>query len=239
MPAPDAPPAALPAPVQAYLAELVRRIESVLADSLVGVYLFGSGALGDYLQGPSDLDVAVVTGGPVSCDLLRRLSERIAHPGLPCPARGLELVVYSEQALGDPSGPPAYLLDLNTGPEMEPRMSKDPAGEAGHWYTLDVAIGRSHGVALWGPPPNTVFAARPDSVIRTALEESLAWHEAHEPDGANTAPNAGRAWRWAVDGVWDSKASAAAWATERLDDPAAPAAEVIRRAREALRRRDS
>ena len=178
----------------------------MLGDSLVGVYLFGSGALGGYVQGESDLDVAVVARDGASGDVLEALCDRVSHPALPCPARGLELVVYAEGAVADPAAPPGYLLDLNTGPRMAPRKSMDPAGEPGHWYTIDIAIGREHGVALTGPPPVEVFAARPASVIRAALEESMAWHRRHEPDGPNTELNARRARRWIEDGVWEPKA---------------------------------
>lgn len=191
----------------------------------------------------------MVTTGRASPALLRRVAERIAHPALPCPARGLEFVVYRRRSVGESDAPPVYDLDLNTGPAMAPRMSMDPAGEPGHWYPIDIAIGRAHAVALTGPPPQEVFAARPAALVRGALEVSLAWHEAHERDGANAVLNACRAWRWAKEGVWSAKTAAAQWSLERLDDPApvhaalaarhgerrpAPAAETIRRARAAL-----
>ncbi len=47
--------AQLPAAVRNYLAELVLRVDAVLENSVVGVFLLGSAALGDYAHGESDL----------------------------------------------------------------------------------------------------------------------------------------------------------------------------------------
>jgi predicted nucleotidyltransferase len=47
----------LGADIESYLAEVVARIRDGLGDRLVGAWLFGSGALGDFDPVTSDLDV--------------------------------------------------------------------------------------------------------------------------------------------------------------------------------------
>ena len=47
--------------VDAYLAELVGRLRAVAGERLVGAWLVGSAALGDFDPARSDLDVQAVT----------------------------------------------------------------------------------------------------------------------------------------------------------------------------------
>ena len=95
------------------------------------------------------------------------------------------------------------------------RLSLDPADAPGrHWYVIDQGIIREHGLALDGPPPGGVFAIREAMVLR-ALRESIRWHELSNDARLDDAV-ACRAWSFAVDGTWTSKAAAATWARERL-----------------------
>ncbi len=89
------------------------------------------------------------------------------------------------------------------------------------WFVLDVAIGREHGRPLAGPGPSEVFpgSSRRRLILRS-LRESLAWQQRHDPNSAAVVLGACRAWAWAEDGRWLSKGDAAAWAHERLADPA-------------------
>jgi len=52
---------------------------------------------------------------------------RLRHNALPCPARGLELVVYTLAAAQSGSAKPGFELKLNDGPAMVFRQSFQPA----------------------------------------------------------------------------------------------------------------
>ena len=132
-----------------YLAELVERLRAVAGERLVGVWLVGSAALGDFDAARSDLDVQGVTTERLSRVERRLVAETTSHEALPCPVRGLELVLYAREELAVP----AYQLNLNTGPRMERRLSYDAGEEPRFWFLLDLAIAREHGIALAGPPP--------------------------------------------------------------------------------------
>jgi len=80
---------------RAYLAELAEKLQGILGESLVGVYAGGSWALGGYEPPDSDLDVAVVIPEPLSDEAADGLVAALRHEAFPCPARGLELVVYT------------------------------------------------------------------------------------------------------------------------------------------------
>src|SRR3954465_7470222 len=105
-------------PVDAYLAELARRLRDVLGDDLLGVYAGGSYALGAYEPGRSDVDVTAVERGALTPETKQAVVERGRHEALPCPARGLELVVYPLATARAGDDEPGFELNLNTGAHM-------------------------------------------------------------------------------------------------------------------------
>ncbi len=204
--------------IGAYLTELVRRLRKGLGEELVGAWLTGSGALGDLDPERSDVDVLVAAGERPPRAQLERLVEAISHEALPCPARGLELVLYARADLGAPGGP-AFSLNLNTGARMERHLAFDAAADPRFWFVVDVSITRQGGRTLAGPPPAAVLPELPRPLVRDALEEALAWYERHGGSDAQTVLAACRSWAWAADGRWRSKAQAAAWARQHVPDP--------------------
>ncbi|MGY0008193.1 nucleotidyltransferase domain-containing protein, partial [Micromonospora sp. I033] len=148
--------------VRRYLDELVGRARAVLGDDLIGAYAAGSVGLGAYQPGRSDVDVALVVAGPVADAAKRALVDRLRHEALPCPARGLELVVYRRDVAGAGGPEPGFEVELNTGATMPFRATYDPAdrpaADGRFWYALDRSILRQSGLALLGPPAAEVFA---------------------------------------------------------------------------------
>jgi hypothetical protein len=203
--------------IAAYLSELTTRLEARVGDRLVGAWLVGSGALGDFDRLRSDVDVQAVCTVRFARMELRRLAAALSHEALPCPVRGLEFVLYAREDLADPLGP-AFQLNLNTGPGMEHHVGYDPTAEPRFWFLLDVAIARQHAHPLAGLPPETVLPALPRPLVLSALRDALRWYRAH--DAAQAVLAACRAWAWAIDGRWHSKGDAAAWATAKVADSA-------------------
>jgi hypothetical protein len=200
--------------VEGYLAELTRRIRAALGADLAGLYLMGSAGMGADVPGVSDLDVWALVGGPLPEGAKRALAAAVGEDALPCPARGLELVVARF-----PAGPdPVVELNLDDGPGIERRVVLDASAGPRHWFVLDAAIGRDHGRALWGPPPAEAFPPVPRSLQLAAIAESLDWYAAHEPDDAKAVLTAARGWRYLVEGRWSSKEDAARWAAARRPD---------------------
>ena len=218
----------------AYVAELVARTRAVLGGDLLAVCLMGSGALGDYRPERSDIDIAVIARRALALRAREALVGALEHDALPCPARGLELVVYDPGGLADPAGP-AYLVNLNTGPRMGHDVSYDPAENPRFWFTLDVAIGRTLGRALTGPAPDRVFPELADALVRSAAHESLEWWWANGGHPYTAVLAACVAWRWIETGNWSSKGAAARWAADRGPEPEAVRAALARREGDDLR----
>ncbi len=147
--------------------------------------------------------------------------DALRHESLPCPARGLELVVY-RAAVADAGRPdPGFEVELNTGPRMPFRATWSGAdrqlADGTFWYAIDRSILAENGLALLGPPAGTLFRSVPDEDLIALLIASLRWHlgpvDDPVPDAeAESAPwtddavlNACRAWRRMQSGHWTSK----------------------------------
>ena len=186
--------------VPADLARYLDRLVAVLDETveLEGVYLVGSGALGGYDPARSDVDVYAVVADSLSEAQRQDVRERVG--AIECPARRLELVVYSRAQAGLPQ--PQF--DFNLGdPDASP-----------HWFLIDRAIAEEHAVALHGPPWGDLFAPVPRQRLLESLAESLSWYERHDPTGAAVA--AARTYAWLETDRWLAKRESLAWLVARV-----------------------
>jgi len=200
---------------RAYLAELAEKLQGILGESLVGVYAGGSWALGGYEPPDSDLDVAVVIPEPLSDEAADGLVAALRHEAFPCPARGLELVVYTWESAASATTNPGFELNLNTGARLTFRADREPQPGERHWFAVDRSVLAAHGIALLGPPAAQVFAPIAVDDLRPVLADVLLWYEREAPESDDAILNAGRALRIAREGVWLPKPALLAWAVEQ------------------------
>ncbi|MGC4805609.1 nucleotidyltransferase domain-containing protein [Micromonospora sp. DT233] len=162
-----------------YLAELVATAGEVLGGDLVGAYAAGSVALGAYQVGRSDVDVALACADALTDGRKRELVARLRHEALPCPARGLELVVYRREVARSGTPEPGFELELNTGARMPLRVTwsgdERPAVDGRFWYGLDRSILHCGGLTLAGPPAAQAFADLAPADLRRLLVDALTW----------------------------------------------------------------
>ena len=96
-------------------------------------------------------------------------------------------------------------------------MDLHPDPNERFWFVIDVAIGREHGRPLAGPAPADVFPQPPPDLILASLRQALDWFVANDATGVGAVFGACRAWAWAHDGRWRSKAESAEWARDAND----------------------
>ena len=139
---------------------------------------------------------------PLSQTRKEELVASLRHEALLCPARGLELVVYSQG-----SGVPE--LNLNTGEQMEFLATFEPGEDSPHWFVLDRAILGQRGLVLTGPPPGEALVPPSEDEILEALATGLRWYR-DRPDEPrdDAALNAVRSRAYLETGRWASKAEA-------------------------------
>jgi hypothetical protein len=200
---------------RAYLQGLVSRLQAILGSSLVGIYVGGSWALGGYERGHSDLDVSVVVGEPLTDEGAEEVVAALRHEAFACPARGLELVVYTAESAGAGATEPGFELNLNTGRGLTFRADRDPQPGERHWFAIDRSVLSQHGIALFGPPAADVFAPIPLEALLPVLAEVLRWYEREALESEDAVLNAGRSLRFAEEGVWLPKPALRSWAAEQ------------------------
>jgi hypothetical protein len=210
-------------------------VARILGIDLVGVYFVGSVALGGYVPGESDIDIAAVSEVALTQAQKHRVASAIVEASGACPARGVEFTLYRREiASALPQGGADFEVNANGGPRMATAVHLDAAAEAGFWYVLDRAIAHRSGVVINGPPPQTTFVDVPRRTLLDAMCESMAWHRAHEKATLYSVLNACRAWRFAEEDMLGSKLEGAAWARDRWADTGViDAAVALRRGEDA------
>lgn len=151
----------------------------MLGTEFAGAYAAGSVALHAFQRGRRDIDIALLCRNPLSQTVKQELIARLRHSALPCPARGLELVVYTRAAAQSGTPNPGFELELKDGPAMAFRQSLQPAdrpaADGFFWYGLDRSILHQSGRVLAGPPASEAFAELPPDDLRHLLIDSLHW----------------------------------------------------------------
>jgi len=193
-----------------YVERIAAETCDVFGDRVIGVWVLGSLAYGGF--GPaSDVDIQAAVAEP-SDEEIARFVERINHRALPCPAAGLEFVLYNVEALRDTTPPLQWSLNLNGGTAREEKVSTDSTSESWHWFYLDLAIGRETAKTLVGRELEDVAGPVEARGVRAAIAASLHWHARNDAGSFNQAANAARSLRYLRTGLWGSKPDALEWA---------------------------
>jgi hypothetical protein len=196
--------------------DVADRLSALLGADLLGVYLVGSGALGGFAPATSDVDVAAIAAQGPSPDATRAIVDAVSAAALAWPVRGVEFVLYPAAAAAAAS--PQFAINLNIGRRMPLHLATDPAEEPAHWFIIDLAMLREHGMPLLGPAAAELVGPVPSDQLLEALRASLSWHGDNEPASSSTVLNACRAWRFVAEGVWSNKEEAGRWAARIVED---------------------
>lgn len=154
-------------PVNAILADMLARLQAILGEQLVGFYLYGSLATGDFDPASSDIDFVVATATELDADTVERLRQMhadLAHEDATWGHR-LEGAYISVAALRRYD--PAY---------RQPFLSEDtPFGitELGDDWVLNRLCLREHSPVLYGPSPATLVDPVSQEQVAAAVREVM------------------------------------------------------------------
>jgi predicted nucleotidyltransferase len=193
---------------------LVPGLRELPGVELIGVYLHGSIALGCFNPQLSDVDLLVVTRGPLSPEHRGALA-----PILTRSAR-IEISFLAESSLRPWRHPAPYDLHFSSarGELLGPGEDADLAA---HFTVV-----REAGVALVGPPAAEVFPEVPWPDYEDSLRRDL--ESCGEHGGRLYAVlSPARIWATLTERVVHSKASGAAWALERAPQEFRPLLSLV------------
>jgi len=167
--------------------ELLKRFTNeskrIIGDDLAGIYLHGSLAMGCFNPDRSDIDLIVVTAGPMTFETKRKFLEMTAELNALGPAKGIEMSVVRKEVCDPFLYPTPYELHFSAGHleswERDPeeyinRMNGTDRDLAAHFTMIN-----RRGRCLYGLPIKEVFAEIPaedymDSIwfdVENAAEE--------------------------------------------------------------------
>ncbi|KAH7310383.1 hypothetical protein BKA65DRAFT_543268 [Rhexocercosporidium sp. MPI-PUGE-AT-0058] len=230
----------LPLAEREYVEAVSDVLKNTLGDKLAGLYLFGSATSNAYQPGVSDIDIAaVITSTFPECTYLD-LTSRLSHTALPCPARKLEFVLYTQESARNLETrqnshfPFPYELNFNSSEGIKDYLdlANKGGGQSEHWFVLDIASGRYLGKALYGTDVKETFAEPDWTTVQRAISSGIWWYRRkvsqitrnekltppptveEEKEIIDAVLNACRGWRWTETEVWGSKIEGAEWACE-------------------------
>ncbi len=156
--------------INVLLDELLHGMKAILNEELIGFYLDGSLALGDFDPATSDIDfIAAVARplAPATFDALAAMHRQMRDSGRPF-ATELEGSYIHLAALRRHDPADAFFPNLERGSDEVLKYKEHHSDWIIHRYTV-----REHGIALYGPPPATLIDPVTADDVRAATSEVL------------------------------------------------------------------
>ena len=201
--------------------ELQRR----LGEHLLGIYLHGSLALGDFHPSRSDIDLAVVTDKGLDVEMKRTIMTfllRISRMPSPLDVRFLvesQLFPFQQPLPCDlhysETQREQYLEELRNGTweHWNDHKQTDPA------LTIVLAVLQQQGICLYGKPIVEAFPTVPEEVVREAFVQQVQEALKHPlEDLISCVLNACRVLAYLENGVIISKDAGGAWGIAQLPE---------------------
>lgn len=161
-----------PCKTKALLLAFARSFQDVFGETLIGVYLHGSLAMGCFNPAASDIDMLAVVRDDLAVDAKQRAGRTLLRLAEQAPVKGLEVSILSLNDLHPFRHPTPYQLhfsDNNKAQFAEGTMDFERARVDGD-LAAHIVMTRARGVCLYGEPIGVVF---PD-VPREAYLNSIA-----------------------------------------------------------------
>ncbi len=210
-----------PDDIWAYRSEVQSTLKAILGESLLAIYIGGSTCFGNFRMNVSDIDIFAFVEKPLADEQKEHIYESLRHDHLPCPAYGLDFIIYRRDQLQPAPRSPIYEFSLSTGAHWVDEV--DFGGEYPGGI-IDLALLREQGIIELGPCPKEFIHPVNQDGLKEELMEGLDWHKHHvhdrfhDPTGANAVLNACRALRYFAAGELVSKSEGGSWALSEMPE---------------------
>lgn len=216
---------AFPPTVQPFLDRIVQGMRTILADNLIGIYLHGSLAMGEFNPRMSDVDFLVVACEPLDLPAKQALVSFTLELAPDAPPKGIEFSVVLLRYTRDFVYPtpfefhasPYWYERLRTG-ELDLMAQREDPDLAAHFV-----ITKARGACLYGEPIDVVFGDVPEAAYWSSIygdAESILKNISADP--VYGVLNLCRVLAYQRDRLSTSKREGGRWALENLDSPFHP-----------------
>lgn len=164
--------------VALFIDQVVDALQDELGDSLVGVYLHGSLALGSYYPPKSDIDLLIVVRNILEAPERESLSRRFVELSKHRPTTGdVEVSAVAEHAARNFEHPMPYEMHYSTSWNQRIERGEVDYAKDGrdHDLAAHVSSVRESGVALFGPMAAELFAPVPEENFLDSILDDLEW----------------------------------------------------------------
>lgn len=159
--------------IRDFLDLILSRMQAILGERLVGLYLFGSLAAGDFDYAISDIDLLAAISDQLDENEfgeLEKMHDRLVENNPQWKGR-LEIAYVSLDALKNFKTEISQIAIISPG---EPFHFK----EAGKDWLLNWYFVRECGITLFGPPPAGIIASvEQDEFIQAVREQAVEWRD--------------------------------------------------------------
>jgi hypothetical protein len=211
----------VPPDISAFLEHLCRHLQTILGDQVIGIYLYGSAAVGDFVSGTSDIDLIVVCRVELSAAAMGRLHHLLTTCALPSWLAGVDCSILSAAVAARPQQEVRWEADLQVKQQAGQRELR-LRDRLDRRAVLDLAMARERGQALIGPAAQAIFAPVPPSWLRAACLLAITIWAGRDVfhDPASGVLQVCRAWRYVAEGILGTKSEGGTWACSRVAQPA-------------------
>lgn len=208
---------------QDIMAQICRRWQAILGDSLEGVYVHGSIAFGCYNPVSSDIDFLAVVSQPPSLPQKREMIRTLLELSAAAPQKGIEMSILLRRDCKCFTHPTPYEMHYSDAHHAAYLEDMDGTLLRLHGTDPDLAahitVTRAAGIALMGPAPQAMFAPVPaadywDSIVSDV--ENAAENVLH--DGVYSLLNLCRVAAYRREGSVISKAGGGEWGLQHLPE---------------------
>lgn len=178
-----------------YFKGLLYRVQDILHEDLVGLYLIGSISLNDFIRSKSDFDVIGVVNKSITIKDKNKLEVSLNHENFPCPSKGLDIVLMTKENVTRVKQYPEYEFWYSTG-EKWPLIHWESGANSEMSIFLELC--RQHGIVIHGELPAKLISPVDTKLLYRSFQELIKWHrnylfdEYHDPKGQNSVLNACR-----------------------------------------------
>ena len=161
--------------------ECIRVVQQLVGPNLVGVYLFGSLAMGCFNPRSSDVDLLIVTNSGMAAETKKRVAEALLRlSNAPTP---LEVTFLTNESLQRWRHPSPYDFhfseDCRGEHEQILRRGEWPCwqgtqGENSH-VAVSVTVARERGITLFGAPAHSTLPQVPERDFIAAILADSRW----------------------------------------------------------------